>query len=89
MRCLDIATDGEDSVRNRHLQEKIRVVRDHHELGESWSPKYGVVGGLERRHLEDDGPRVVVVPSAEGDREGDLADRSQDGTWDDAVEGMV
>ena len=48
------------------------MVRDHHELGESWSPQYGMVGGLERRHLEDDGLRAVVVPGTEGNGEGDL-----------------
>ena len=41
------------------------MVQDCHELGESWSPKYGVVGGLERRHLEDDGLCVVAVPGAD------------------------
>ena len=64
------------SFGGRHLQEKIRVVGDRHEFGESWSPQYGVVGSLERGHLEDDGLRVVVVPGAEGDGEGDLANRS-------------
>ena len=76
MRRLDVTVDGEDSVQSQHLQEKIRVVRDRHELGEGWSPKYGMVQGLERRHLKDDGLHAVVVPSAECDREGDLADRS-------------
>ena len=89
MRRLDVAVDGEDSVRSWHLQEKIRIVWNCHELGESWSPKYGVVGGLEWRHLEDDGFGSVIVPSAEGDWEGDLADRSRTSTWDDAVEGLV
>ena len=74
MRHLDVSTDGEDSVRSRHLQEKIRVVWNCHELGESWSPKYGMVGGLVRRHLKDDRLRAVVVPGAEGNREGDLVD---------------
>ena len=89
VRRLDVAADGEDSVRSRHLQEKIRVVRDRHELGDSWSPKYSVVGGLERRHLKDDGLRALVVPGAESDQEGDLTDRSRTSTWDDAVEGLV
>ena len=65
------------------------MVQDCHELGESWSPKYGMVGGLEWHHLEDDGLGSVVVLSVEGDREGDLADRSRAGTRDDAVEGLV
>ena len=89
MRRLDAAANGEDSVRSWHLQEKIRIVWNCHELGESWSPKYGVVGGLEWRHLEDDGLRAVVVPGAESNQEGDLADRSLTGTRDDAVEGLV
>ena len=76
MRRLDVIADGKDSVWSRHLQEKICVVWDRHELGESWSPKYGMVGGLERHHLEDDGLRAVVIPGAEGDGEGDLANRS-------------
>ena len=73
MRRLDFAADGEDSVWNRHLQEKICVVGDRHELGERWSPQYSMVGSLERGHLEDDGLRAVVVSGAEGDGEGDLA----------------
>ena len=89
MRGLDVASDGEDPIGSRHLQEKIRVVWNGYELGESWSPKYGVVGSLERGHVKDDGLCPVVVPSAEGDREGDLADRSRTSTWDDAVEGLV
>ena len=52
------------------------MVGDRHELGENWSPQYSVVGSLERGHLEDDGLRAVVVPGAEGDGEGDLANRS-------------
>ena len=67
MRCLDVAADGKDSVWSRQLQEKICVVGDCHELGESWSPQYGVVGSLERGHLEDDGLRAVVVTGTEGD----------------------
>ena len=35
VRCLDVAADGKDSVWIRHLQEKICVVGDRHELGES------------------------------------------------------
>ena len=46
----DVASDGEDSVWSRHLLEKIRVIWHCHELGEGWSPKYGMVGSLERRH---------------------------------------
>jgi len=65
MRRLDVAADREDSVQSRHLQEKIRVVWNRHEIGESWSPKYGVVGGLEWRHLEDDGLGSMVVPSSQ------------------------
>ena len=65
------------------------MVRNCHELGESWSPKYAVVGGLEWRHLEDDGLGFVVVLSAKGNREGDLADRSRARTRDDAKEGLV
>ena len=65
------------------------MVWNRHELGESWSHKYGVVGGLEWCHLEDDGLGSVVVPSAEGEREGDPTDRSRASTRDDAVEGLV
>ena len=46
VRCLQISIDQEDPLGSRHLQEKIRMVGDCYELGESWSPKYGVVGGL-------------------------------------------
>ena len=39
--------------------------------------------------LEDDGLGSVVIPGAEGDWEGDLANRSRASTRDDAVEGLV
>ena len=89
MRCLDVAADGEDSIRRWYLQEEVCVVRYRHKLDESWSPKYGVVGGLERHHLKADGLDSIVIPSSEGDREGHHADRGRTSTRDDAVEGLV
>jgi len=48
-----------------------------------------VVGGLELGDLEVDVLGAVVVPSAEGDRQSDPADRGRPSSRDDAVEGLV
>ena len=65
------------------------MVGDHHELGEGGSSQDGVVGGLELGDLEVDVLCAVIVACAEGDRQGGLADWSQPGSKDDAVEGLV
>jgi len=48
-----------------------------------------VVGGLELGDLEVDVLVVVVVPSAEGDRQSDPANRGRPSSSDDALEGLV
>jgi len=48
-----------------------------------------VVGGLELGDLEVDVLGAVVVPSVEGDRQSDPADRGRPSSRDDAVEGLV
>ena len=62
---------------------------DCHELGEGGSSQDGVVGGLELGDLEVDVRGAVVVAGAEGDRQGDPADRGRPGSGDDAVESLV
>ena len=74
---LQISVDREDPLWSWHLQEKIRVVGDRHELGEGGSSQDGVVGGLELGDLEVDVLGVVVVAGAEGDRQSVLADRGR------------
>ena len=48
-----------------------------------------MVGGLELGDLEVDVRGAVVVAGAEGDRQGDPADRGRPSSRDDAVEGLV
>ena len=65
------------------------MVGDRHEFGEGGSSQDGVVGGLKLGDLEVDVLRAVVVAGAEGDRQGDPADRSRPGSGDDVLEGLV
>jgi len=65
------------------------VVGDRHKFGEGGSSQDGVVGGLELGDLEVDVLGAVVVPSVEGDRQSDPADRGRPSSRDDAVEGLV
>lgn len=65
------------------------MVGDRHEFGERWSPQDGVGGSLKLGNLKVDVLGTVVLPSADGDRQGDPADRGRPGTWDDGVEGLV
>jgi len=44
-----------------------------HELGQSWSTKYGVVGGVEVGDVEVDVLDMEVASGAELYREGDLS----------------
>ena len=72
---MQISVDREDPFWSWHLQKKIRVVGDRHELGKGGSSQDGMVGGLKLGELKVDvlGAVVVaiVVSSAEGDRQGD------------------
>ena len=86
---LQDSVDQEDPLWSWHLQEKIRVVGDRHELGEGGSSQDGVVGGLELGDLEVDVLGAVVVAGAEGDRQSGPADRGRPGSRDDAVEGLI
>jgi hypothetical protein len=54
-------SDGDDPVWARHLELKVGVVGDDHELGVAWSPQHLVVGSLEPDHLEREG-----FPSEDG-----------------------
>jgi len=65
------------------------VVGDRHKFGERGSSQDDVVGGLELGDLEVDVLGAVVVPSVEGDRQSDPADRGRPSSRDDAVEGLV
>ena len=48
-----------------------------------------MVGGLELGDPKVDVLGTVVVPSVEGDRQGDPAERSRPSSRDDAVESLV
>ena len=57
----EITPKGEYSVRPRHLQKKVDIVRDRHEFGESWPFEDGMVGGLEICDLKPDEFRAVII----------------------------
>ena len=76
---LKTSVDREDTLRSWHLQQKIRVVGYHHELGEGGSSQDGVVGGLKLGDLGVDVLGAEVVAGAEGDRQSGTADWSRPG----------
>jgi hypothetical protein len=60
--------DGDDPVGARHLELKVGVVGDDHELGVAWPPQHCVVGSSEPDHLEREGfpSEVGGSPKADG-----------------------
>ena len=48
----DVGTQGENALLHRYLQHHVDIMGHGHELGESWSAKDGVVGGVEVYHKE-------------------------------------
>ena len=48
----DVGTQGENALFYQDLQHQVDIMGHDHELGESWSAKDGVVGGIEFCHKE-------------------------------------
>jgi hypothetical protein len=59
--------DGDDPVGARHLELKVGVVGDGHELGVAWSPQHCVVGSSEPDQFEREGFLSEVGGSLEAD----------------------
>ena len=57
---LEISIDGDRTVGSRHLQFDVDVTRPRHELGESWTPKDGVVSTLEGDYFETEMLSAIV-----------------------------
>ena len=68
----DIGAQDEDALLHWKLQHQIDIMGHGHELGESWSAKDGVVGGVEVCHKEVHVLSMEVVDAAKLDWQGDL-----------------
>ena len=71
----DIGAQGEDALLRWNLQHQIDIMGHGHELGESWSAKDGVVGGVKVCHKEIHVLSTEVVGGAKLDWQGDLPQR--------------
>jgi hypothetical protein len=65
--------DGDDPVGAQHLELKVGVVGDGHELGVTWSPQHCVVGSSEPDHLEREGFLLKVGGSPKADGQIELS----------------
>ena len=63
----DVGAQGENALLRRDLQHHVDIMGHDHELGESWSAKDGVVGGVEVCHKEVHVLRTEVVGGAKLD----------------------
>ena len=64
---------GEDTLLHWNLQHQIDIMGHDHELGESWSAKDGVVGGVKVDHHEVDVFSTEILNGAKLDRQCNLA----------------
>jgi hypothetical protein len=80
-------SDGDDSIRARHLELQVRVVGDSHELGIARSSQHRVIGSSEPDHLEREGFPAEVGGSSEADMQIKLPKRQDALTGDDPVKG--
>ena len=68
----DVGAQGEDALLRWNLQFRIDIMGHVHELGERWSAKDGVVGGVEVCHKEIHVLGMEVVGAAKLDWQSDL-----------------
>jgi hypothetical protein len=80
-------SDGDDSVRARHLELEVRVVGDGHELGVARSPQHRMIGSSKPDHLEHEGFPAEVGGSSEADGQIKLPKGQDALTGDDPVKG--
>ena len=66
---------GENTLLHRDLQHHVDIMGHGHELGESWSAKNGVVGGVKVYNEEVHVLSMEVVGGAKLDWQGDLPQR--------------
>ena len=53
---------------HQHLQLKVRIIGDGHELRVAWMPQDGVESSREPNHLEGEGlsPVIELIPKGDG-----------------------
>jgi hypothetical protein len=78
-------SDGDSSVEAWHLELKVRVVGDVHELGVARSSQHRVIGPSGPNHLESEGFLSEVGGSFEADRQIKLPKRQDALTGDDPM----
>lgn len=64
----EVGLDSDDTLRPVHLEHRVGVVEDGHELGQPWSLNDGVISALEPSHLKTIELGLVVVGGVEGYR---------------------
>ena len=66
--ALEGGVDGDDPTGTRHLQLKVRIVGDGHELRVAWTSQDGVEGSGEPFHVEGEGlsPIIGLIPESDG-----------------------
>ena len=69
---LLLAGDRDDVTVPWHLEDIVTMMSHHHDLGQGWIPKDGIVRKADVGDVEVDELSAVVVALAEGDREADL-----------------
>ena len=71
--ALEGGVDGDDPVGARHLQLKVRIVGDGHELRVTRSSQDGVKSWREPHYVEGEGLSPVIGPIPESDGQIDLS----------------
>ena len=70
--ALEGGADGDDPVGARHLQLKVHIVGDGHELCVTWSSQDGVKSWREPHYVEGEGLSPVIGPIPKSDGQIDL-----------------
>jgi len=84
---VEVAVHRDDTLRTRHLEHEVGVVRYRHESGEGWAPEYRVVLRLPVDYLEVDRLPLEVFGCAEDDIECDRSHGRDCLPWYYAMEG--
>jgi hypothetical protein len=73
--ALEIGTNGDDTLRTRHLEYHVWVVRYDHEFFQSQSPDGGVLSVVETCHLETEELSPIVLWGSKSDKHVDVSQR--------------
>jgi hypothetical protein len=72
---LEVSAHGDNSLRSRHLQYHVGIVRNGHELRQSWPTDDGIVSAVKTCHLEPQELGSVVLRSPKDDGHVDVPER--------------